>query len=71
MCASYICEVDEYYCKIRLYVHHHIQCIPLIENYVQGLGREERRHLIPVEESAVKEPIGLRKVFKEKPTTYK
>ena len=23
--------------------HHHTQCIPLIENYGQGLGREERR----------------------------
>lgn len=28
--------------------HHHAQCITLIENYSQSLGREERRQLIPI-----------------------
>ena len=58
--------------------HHHTQCIPLIKNYDQGLWREERRQFIPIKENAVKESLGLRKIFKgrenkqllTKPTTY-
>ena len=30
------------------------QCIPLIENYGQGLGREGQRQLIPIKENAAK-----------------
>ena len=48
--------------------HHHTQCIPLIENYDQGLGKEERRQLIPIEESAVKDSLDSRKIFKERET---
>ena len=39
----------------KIHHHHHTQCIPLIENYGQGLEREERRQFIPIKESAVKE----------------
>ena len=55
-----------------MFYHHqhnrHTQCIPLIENYDQSLGREERRQLIPIEENAVKESLGLKKIFKERET---
>ena len=51
-----------------LYHHHRTQCIPLIENYDQGLRKEERRQLIPIEESMVKESLGSRKVFKGRET---
>jgi hypothetical protein len=36
-------------------VSSHIRCIPLIENYSQGLESEEKQQLIPIEdqESAV------------------
>ena len=33
-----------------------------------GSGEKKRRQLIPIEESAVKESLGSRKVFKEKET---
>ncbi|CAO2840005.1 unnamed protein product [Amaranthus hypochondriacus] len=39
--------------------YHHTQCIPLTENYGQGLGKEERRQLIPTEESAVKDSSAI------------
>ncbi|CAO2823792.1 unnamed protein product [Amaranthus hypochondriacus] len=39
------------------------QCIPLIENYDQGLGREERWHAHTHKESAIKESPGSRTVF--------
>ena len=45
-------------------IHHHLhhtQCIPFIENYGQGLGREGRRQLIPIKESAAKESPDSRK----------
>ena len=45
--------------------HHHTQYIPLIENYGQGLGMEERQQLIHIEGSAVKESLSSRRVFKE------
>ena len=48
--------------------YHYTQCIPLIENYDRGLGRKKQRQLIPIEESTVKEFLGLRKVYKERET---
>ena len=42
--------------NIIYFIHHHTQCIPLIKNYDQGLGREERQQLIPKKESAPKSP---------------
>ena len=47
---------------------HHTQCIPLKENYGQGLEREKRRQFIPIEESAVKESLGSIRVFKGRET---
>ena len=49
-------------------LYYHIQCISLIKNYDQDLGKEERRQLILIEESAVKEFLGMIKVFKERET---
>ena len=48
--------------------HRQTQCIPLIENYGQGLGRKERRQLIPIEETVTKESLDSKKVFKERET---
>ena len=50
--------------------HHHHRLfyeffwILLIENYDQGLGREGRRQLIPIKESAAKESLRSRKIHK-------
>ena len=41
--------------------HHHTHCISIIKNYGQDLGREGRRQLIPIKESAIKESLDSRK----------
>ena len=44
--------------------HYHIQCIPLIGNYDQGLGKEGKWQLISIKKSAAKESLGSRKIHR-------
>ena len=46
----------------KLNHYHHTQCILAIENYGQGMGREGRRQLIPIKESATKESLTRERV---------
>ncbi|CAO2812921.1 unnamed protein product [Amaranthus hypochondriacus] len=48
--------------KVHIHHHHPTQCIPLIENYEQGLEWERQRQLIPIKKSATKRSLHARKV---------
>ena len=54
--------------KDHNHYHYHTRCILLIENYDQGLEKEERQQLISIEENEVKESLGLKRVLKESET---
>lgn len=42
-------------------IHHHTQCIPLIRNYDQGLGRKKCGNPYHIKENVAKESLGSRK----------